>query len=103
MSKVVGGKFVELADLLSVNLREVEQEPQTFLNGKLVVSSSKRRQVEIRIRIKKPRIPSGPYLVAGAFSNLGWPQILLHANVGARPRLLSLLGCCRLTGLWGYF
>ena len=48
MSKVVGGKFVELADLLSVNLREVEQEPQTFLNGKLVVSSSKCGQVEIK-------------------------------------------------------
>ena len=48
MSKVVGGKFVELADLLSVNLRAVEQEPQTFLDGKLMVSSSKRGQVEIK-------------------------------------------------------
>jgi len=41
---MVGGQFAELADLLSANLREVEQEPQTFLHGKLVVSSSKRRQ-----------------------------------------------------------
>ena len=48
VSKIVGGKFVELADLLSVNLRAVEQEPQTFLDGKCVVSSSKRRQVEIK-------------------------------------------------------
>ena len=48
MSKIVGGQFVELADLLSVNLRAVEQEPQTFLDGKLVVSSSKRKQVEIK-------------------------------------------------------
>ena len=48
VSKIVGGQFVELADLLSVNLRAVEQEPQTFLDGKLVVSSSKRRQVEIK-------------------------------------------------------
>ena len=47
VSKMVGGQFVELADLLSANLRAVEQEPQTFLHGKLVVSSSKRRQVEI--------------------------------------------------------
>ena len=46
VSKIVGGQFVELADLLSVNLRAVEQEPQTFLDGKLVVSSSKRRRVE---------------------------------------------------------
>ena len=48
MSKIVGGQFVELADLLSVNLRAVEQEPQTFLDGKLVVSLSKRKQVEIK-------------------------------------------------------
>ena len=40
--------FVQLADLLSVNLRAMKQEPQTFLDGKLVVSSSKRRQVEIK-------------------------------------------------------
>ena len=48
VSKIVGGQFVELADLLFVNLRAVEQEPQTFLDGKLAVSSSKRRQVEIK-------------------------------------------------------
>ena len=35
-----------MADLLSVNLRAPEQEPQMFLDGMLVVSSSKRRQVE---------------------------------------------------------
>ena len=39
---------MELADLLSANLRAVELEPQTFLEGKLLVSKSKRRQVEIR-------------------------------------------------------
>ena len=48
VSKSVGGQFVELADLLSVNLRAVEQEPQTFLDGKLMVSSSKPRQAEIK-------------------------------------------------------
>ena len=29
--KIIEGQFVELADLLTVNLRAVEQEPQTFL------------------------------------------------------------------------
>ena len=40
---------MELADLLAVNLRAVEQEPQTFLEGKLLVSSSKCRQMEIKV------------------------------------------------------
>ena len=48
MLKIVGAQFVELADLLSVNLRAVEQEPQTFLDGRLVVSSSKRRHLETK-------------------------------------------------------
>ena len=47
VAKIREGQFVELAHLLSINLREVEQEPQTFLEGKLLVSKSKRRQVEI--------------------------------------------------------
>jgi len=47
-TKIVEGQFVELADLLSVNLSSVEQEPQTFLEGKLLVSNAKRRQVEIK-------------------------------------------------------
>lgn len=38
---------MELADLLPVNLQAVELEPQAFLEGKLLVSKSKRRQVEI--------------------------------------------------------
>ena len=46
--KIIGGHFVKLADLLTVNLRAVEQEPQTFLEGKLLVSNAKRRQVEIK-------------------------------------------------------
>ena len=48
VSKIIGDQFVELADLLSANLRAVEQEPQTFLDGKLMVSLSKRGQVEIK-------------------------------------------------------
>ena len=37
---------MDLADLLSANLRAVDQEPHTFLDGKLLVSQ-KRRLVEI--------------------------------------------------------
>ena len=44
--KVTSGQFVDLADLLSGNLRAVDQEPHTFLDGKLLVSR-KRRLVEI--------------------------------------------------------
>ena len=47
VAKITSGQFVDLADLLSANLRTAEHEPQTFLNGKLVVSN-KRRVVEIQ-------------------------------------------------------
>jgi len=47
VAKIREGYFMELADLLAINLRAVEQEPQTFLEGKLLVSKSKRWQVEI--------------------------------------------------------
>ena len=46
VSKIISGQFVDLADLLSANLRPVDQEPHTFLDGKLLVSQ-KRRLVEI--------------------------------------------------------
>ena len=46
VKKVTNGEFVELADLLSTNLRAVDLEPQAFLDGKLLVSK-KRRQVEV--------------------------------------------------------
>ena len=46
--KIIEGQFVELADLLTVNLRAGDQEPQTILEGKLLVSHVKRRQVEIK-------------------------------------------------------
>lgn len=48
VAKILSGQFVDLADLLSANLRSPEQEPQTYLDGKLIVSSSKRRLVEIK-------------------------------------------------------
>ena len=48
VGKITNGQFVDLADLLSANLRLPEQEPQTYLDGKLIVSSSKRRLVEVK-------------------------------------------------------
>ena len=45
VKKIIEGQFVELADLRMVNLRAVEQEPRTFLEGKLLVSNAKPRQV----------------------------------------------------------
>ena len=46
VKKITSGEFVELADLLSTNLRSVDLEPQSFLDGKLLVSR-KRRLVEV--------------------------------------------------------
>ena len=46
VKKITSGEFVELADLLSTNLRAVDLEPQSFLDGKLLVSR-KRRLVEV--------------------------------------------------------
>ena len=46
VSKIISGQFVDLADLVSAKLRAVDQEPHTFLDGKLLVSQ-KRRLVEI--------------------------------------------------------
>ena len=39
--------FVDLADLLSANLRAAEHKRQTFLDGKLVISFTKRQQVNV--------------------------------------------------------
>ena len=44
--KITSGEFVELAYLLSTNLRAVDLEPQAFLDGKLLVSK-KSRLVEV--------------------------------------------------------
>ena len=42
VSKITAGLFVDLADLLPDNIRAQEIEPQAFLEGKLVVSGSKK-------------------------------------------------------------
>ena len=51
VAKIMEGQFVELADMVSVSLRAVKLEPlrrsEAFLEGKLLVSKSKCRQVEI--------------------------------------------------------
>lgn len=36
--KITSGEFVKLADLLSANLYAVDQEPRSFLDGKVLVS-----------------------------------------------------------------
>ena len=46
-SKITAGHFVDLADLLTDNIRAQEIEPQAFLEEKLVVSGSKKRVIEI--------------------------------------------------------
>ena len=55
VSKITGGQFVDLDDLLSANLRSVEHEPQIFLEGKLLVSN-KRRVLEIKEILRGPRL-----------------------------------------------
>ena len=47
VSKIKAGLFVDLADLLPDNIRAQEIEPQAFLEGKPVVSGSKKRVIEI--------------------------------------------------------
>ena len=45
--KIRTGQFVDLADLLEENLKAQESEPHTYLNGKRLVLSSKKRVQEI--------------------------------------------------------
>ena len=47
VSQIVAGKFIDLAELLSVNLRESEAEPQLLFNGRIVLSSTKRPKRKI--------------------------------------------------------
>lgn len=45
--KITSGQFIDLADLLGDNIRALESEPHAFLDGKLVVATSKKRVSEI--------------------------------------------------------
>ena len=47
VSQILAGKFVDLAELLSVNLRESESEPQLLFDGRIVLSSTKRPKRKI--------------------------------------------------------
>ena len=53
--------FVDLADFLPDNIRAQEIEPQAFLEGKLVVSGSKKQVIEIAwieaFTISLPHLP----------------------------------------------
>ena len=42
VTKIRMGQFIDLADLLAENLKVQETEPQTYLYGKLLVTSSKK-------------------------------------------------------------
>ena len=47
VTKIRIGQFIALADLLAENLKAQETEPQTYLDGELLVTSSKNRIQEI--------------------------------------------------------
>ena len=47
VTKIRTGQFIDLADLLAENLKAQETEPQTYLDGKILVTSSKKRIREI--------------------------------------------------------
>ena len=49
VSKITAGLFLDLAGLLPDNIRTQEIEPQAFLEGKLVVSGSKKRVIDRQI------------------------------------------------------
>ena len=47
VTKIRSGQFVDLADLLAEDLKAQKTELQMYLDGKLLVSSSKKRVQEI--------------------------------------------------------
>ena len=44
VSQIIAGKFTELADLVSTNTNSIDEEPRLFLDGRMVITSSTRRQ-----------------------------------------------------------
>ena len=44
VSQIVSGKFVDLAELLSDNLKDAESEPQLLFDGRIVLTSTNKRQ-----------------------------------------------------------
>ncbi|KAK3734847.1 hypothetical protein QZH41_011755 [Actinostola sp. cb2023] len=44
VTQIVGGKFVDLSELIAANLTETQNEPQLLLDGRVVLSTTPRRQ-----------------------------------------------------------
>ena len=44
VAQIVAGKFIELSELLSVNLQQSEPEPQLLLDGCLVLTAQPKKQ-----------------------------------------------------------
>ena len=44
VSQIVSGKFVDLAELLSDNLKDAESEPQLLFDGRIILTSTNKRQ-----------------------------------------------------------
>ena len=76
VSKITSGQFVDLADLLSVNLRAVDQEPHTFLDSKLLVS-------------RKRRLVEGGTQMNGGFHNLSDGGVCSSPSWMARPHKIQ--------------
>lgn len=43
VAQIVSGKFIDLSELISANMTEVENEPQLLLDGRVVLSSTPKR------------------------------------------------------------
>ena len=50
VTQIVSGKFVDLSDLNSSNLAEAENDPQLMFDGRLVLTSTPKRQRGKRLR-----------------------------------------------------
>ncbi|KAK3730981.1 hypothetical protein QZH41_020373, partial [Actinostola sp. cb2023] len=44
VTQIVGGKYVDLSELIAANLTEAQNEPQLLLDGRIVLSTTPRRQ-----------------------------------------------------------
>lgn len=47
VANITGGQLIELADLLLDNIKAQDMEPQAYLEGKLLVTGTKKQVVEI--------------------------------------------------------
>ena len=91
VKKIIDGQFVELVDLLSLNIRAVDQKPQAYLDGKILVSS-KRRQLEIKDILTWIEAFSIFRLVLGSAHPHHWPDTTKY-------KLLVVQTACNFPGL----